>query len=143
MAALIPILLSGVLLAASPGTENDNPPANDGHDQQELTDAQAFSIAAGRILGAASACDQIDRERVSTAANKAAVITAGFATSQDELSTAKDLMKASVDMGRRAVQDGKADCKIVETAFGKLEQVEQHQPTEDDQQPDQQDQQDQ
>ena len=142
MAAMIPILFSGVLLAASPGTGNDNPPANSRQDQQ-LTDAQAFSIAAGRILGAASACDQIDRGRVSTAANKAAVITAGFATSQDELSTAKDLMKASVDMGRRAVQDGKADCKIVETAFGKLEQVEQHQPTEDNQQPGQQDKQDQ
>lgn len=140
MAALIPILFSGVLLAASPGTENDNPPANKNQGQQELTDAQAFSIAAGRILGAASACDQIDRGRVSTAANKAAVITASFATSRDELSTAKDLMKASVDMGRRAVQDGKADCKIVEASFGKLEQVEQQQPTEDDDQPGQQDQ---
>jgi hypothetical protein len=140
MPGLIPILLSGVLLAASPGTQSDNPAGNDKQQgQQELTDAQAFSIAAGRILGAASACDQIDRARVSTAASKAAALTAAVATDEDELSSAKELMKASAAMGRQAVQDGKADCKVVETSFGKLEAVEQQQP-QGDEQPDQQDQ---
>ena len=132
MAALIPILVSGVLLVASPGTENDNPAGNE-KAQQELTDAEAFSIAAGRILGAASACDQIDRDRLSAAASKAAALTAVVASDADELSAAKELMKASAAMGRRAVQDGKADCKIVEASFGQLEQVEQEQPSEDQQ----------
>lgn len=141
MAMLIPILFSGVLLVASPGTQSDNPSSNDTQSgQQELTDAQAFSIAAGRILGAASACDQIDRGRVSTAASKAAQLTVDVAADQDELSSAKELMKASAAQGRQAVQDGKADCKVVETAFGKLEQIETEQPSEGDGQPSQQDQ---
>jgi hypothetical protein len=140
MATLIPILLSSALLVASPGTQGDNPAGNDEQGQRELTEAQAFSIAAGRILGAASACDQIERTRVSTAASKAAALTAAVATDDDELSSAKELMKASAVMGRQAVQDGKADCKIVEASFGKLEQIEQEQPSEGDEQPGQQDQ---
>src|SRR5947209_1605703 len=69
MAAPIPFLLSSVLLVASPGSEGNNPPGNNdqqnqNQQNQELTGAQAFSVAAGRILGAASACDQIDRTRV-------------------------------------------------------------------------------
>jgi hypothetical protein len=132
MATLISILFSGVLLIASPGTQTDNPSGNDKQGQQELTDAQAFSIAAGRILGAASACDQIERGRVSTAASKAAALTAAVASDDNELSSAKELMKASAVMGRQAVQDGKADSKIVETSFGKLEQIEQQDPSEGD-----------
>jgi hypothetical protein len=136
MATLIPLLFSGVLLVASPGTGGDNSSDNGKQQgQQELTDAQAFSVAAGRILGAASACDQIDRGRVSSAANKAAELTVAVASDQDELSSAKELMKASAVMGRQAVQDGKADCKVVETAFGKLEKIEQEEPGEEDQQP--------
>ncbi len=141
MATLISMLFSGVLLVTSPGTQSDNPAGNDKRQgQQELTDAQAFSIAAGRILGAASACDQIDRGRVSTAATKAAALTVAVATDEDELSSAKELMKASAAMGRQAVQDGKADCKVVETAFGKLEQIEQEDPGNAAQQPGQPDQ---
>ena len=137
MATLIPLLFSGVLLVAAPGTQGDNPSSNHKQGQQELTVAQAFSIAAGRILGAASACDQIDRGRVSTAASKAAALTAAVATDDDELSSAKELMKASALMGRQAVQDGKADCKIVEASFGKLEQIEQQDPSEGGDKPDQ------
>ena len=142
MAALIPFLLSTVLLVTSPGSEGNNPPSdNDQPNQdqrsQELTDAQTFSVAAGRILGAASACDQIDRTRVSTAAGKATALAAAASSDDDEASTAQQMMKASAVMGRQAVQDGKADCKIVEASFVKLETIEQQQPMDEDQQQDQ------
>jgi len=122
MASLIAFVLSSVLLVASPGNGDIPQGGNDQQDQspggndqqgQQLTNAQLFSVAAGRILGAASACDQIDRARVSTAASKAATLTAAVAADEDELSTAKELMKASAQVGRQAVQDGKADCNVV------------------------------
>ena len=137
MAALIPFLLSSVLLVASPGSEGDNPPGNNDQQNQALTDAQAFSVAAGRILGAASACEQIDRGRVSTAAGKATALAASAAADDDEASTAQQMMKASAVMGRQAVQEGKADCKIVEASFTKLETIEQQQPMDEEQQQDQ------
>ena len=134
MASLIPLVVSAALLAASPGNGDTSPDNNDQQGQQ-LTDAQVFSVAAGRILGAATACDQIDRARVSTAASKAATLAASVAADEDELSTAKELMKASALMGRRAVQVGKADCKVVEVSFSKLEEIEQQQPLDEDNEP--------
>lgn len=134
MASLIPLVVSAALLVASPGNGDTSPDNNDQQGQQ-LTDAQVFSVAAGRILGAATACDQIDRARVSTAASKAATLAASVAADEDELSTAKELMKASALMGRRAVQDGKADCKVVEVSFSKLEEIEQQQPLDEDNEP--------
>jgi hypothetical protein len=148
MASLIPFVLSSALLVASPGNGDTPPGGNNqqdqspgGNDQQgrKLTDAQAFSVAAGRILGAASACDQIDRARVSTAASKAATLTAAVAADEDELSTARQLMKASALVGRQTVEDGKADCNVVESSFSKLEKIEQQQPLGDGPQPDQPD----
>jgi hypothetical protein len=147
MASLIAFVLSSVLLVASPGNGDISPGGNDQQDQspggndqqgQQLTNAQVFSVAAGRILGAASACDQIDRARVSTAASKAATLTAAVAADEDELSTAKELMQASAQVGRQAVQDGKADCNVVEASFSKLEKIEQQRPGEN-HQPDQPD----
>lgn len=138
MASLIPFVLSAALLVASPGNGDTSPDNNDQQGRQ-LTDAQVFSVAAGRILGAATACDQIDRARVSTAASKAATLAASVAANEDELSTVKELMKASALMGRRAVQDGKADCKVVEASFSKLEEIEQQQPLGKDDQPGQPD----
>jgi hypothetical protein len=137
MASLIAFVLSSVLLVASPGN-GDIPPGGNDQQGQQLTSAQVFSVAAGRILGAASACDQIDRARVSTAASKAATLTAAVAADEDELSTAKELMQASAQVGRQAVQDGKADCNVVEASFSKLEKIEQQQPGEN-HQPDQPD----
>ena len=137
MASLIPFVLSSALLVASPG--DGNTPGDNDQQDQELTEAQAFSVAAGRILGAASACDQIDRARVSTAVSKAAALASAAAADDDERSTAKELMKASAAMGRQAVQDGKADCKVVEASFGKLEQIEQQPPLGEDHQQDQRD----
>jgi len=142
MASLIAFLLSSALLVVPPRTGNDQAdqaPGDNDQQGQQLTDAKAFSIPAGRILGAASACDQIDRARVSTATSKAATLTAAAAADEEELSAAKELMKASALVGRQAVQDGKADCGIVEASFSKLEKIEQQQPLGEDHQPDQPD----
>ena len=64
--------------------------------------------------------------------------TASASADDQEASTAQQMMKASAVMGRQAVQDGKADCKIVEASFTKLETIEQQQPMDEDQQQDQQ-----
>jgi hypothetical protein len=47
-------------------------------------------------------------------------------------------MQASAQVGRQAVQDGKADCNVVEASFSKLEKIEQQRPGEN-HQPDQPD----
>jgi hypothetical protein len=108
MVSLIPFVLSGPLLAASPG-DGDSPPGDSDQQDRQLADSRVSSVAA------AAAADE------------------------DELSTAKQLMKVSAMMGRQAVQDGKADCKVVEASFGRLEEIEQQQPLCEEHQPDQPD----
>jgi hypothetical protein len=64
MATLISLVLSAALLAASPGFP-------EGGGRMDLTQAQAFSVAAN-VLGAATACDQIAHDHVSETAREIA-----------------------------------------------------------------------
>ena len=48
-------------------------------------------------------------------------------------------MMGSALVGWQAVQDGKADCSVVEASCSKLEKIEQEQPLGEDHQPDQPD----
>ena len=133
----IPLSLAAILLFAAPvaagasvlrvagsgGQPNFGGSQQD--DQDSVSDAQVFSIVAGQILGAASACQQIDSNRVSAATLKAVIITKASAQSQEDLDVSRQAMLHAADSGRLAVKNGGADCKRVSVSFTKLEQVEQ------------------
>jgi hypothetical protein len=129
MNAYLPIALVGALLAgapvlaqqdAPPGMQKRGPPGGPGSD---LTDAQAFSAVAGKIVGAAAECDTISKDRVSAATKKAASITSSTATSDDELSTAAALFTDAANAGKVAVRSGRANCQTVELSLSKLEKI--------------------
>ncbi len=130
MASRLSFALAGALLAASPALAQQGAPpgsAPSGEAQNpgpELTDAQAFSAAAGKIIGAASACDTISKERVSAAAEKASSLTSSVAADDDELTSAQELFNDAADVGKAAVKNGNASCSAVEVSFAKLEQIE-------------------
>lgn len=89
-----------------------------------MSDAQAFSLIAGQILGAASVCKQIDAGRVSAATQKAVTIAKLSAASQEDIDTSRQVMIEAADSGVDAVKNGGADCGRVSVSFTKLEQVE-------------------
>jgi len=114
MMTLIPLLLSTTLFVASP--------TDDFTGGDTAAKAQAFSMAAG-VLGAATACDQIARDQLSQTAKMVSALAAAQANDLDELSSINRLLMVSAAAGRQALQDGKTDCKTVETSFQQLEQV--------------------
>jgi hypothetical protein len=130
MTAYLRCALVGALLVASPAlAQQDSSPGpaprqapNAG---PELTEAQAFSAVAGKIVGAASACDTIDKDRVSAAAQKVPEITSSVVADDDELTTAQQLFNDATEYGKAAVESGSASCSTVETSLAKLEQIEQ------------------
>jgi hypothetical protein len=92
--------------------------------QTQVTDAQAFSIVAGQILGAAAACTQIDAARVSAATDKAVGIATETADDDADVAASRKLMIGAAQKGQKAVRDGDADCAAVQVSFAKLEQIE-------------------
>jgi hypothetical protein len=112
MAPTIPFMLSAVLLAASPVNTEDG----------AMSSAQAFLVAAN-ILGAATGCDQIARDQLSATARQVSALAAAHADNLEQLATIERLLIASAVAGKQALQDGKTDCKTVETSFNRLEQI--------------------
>ncbi len=126
------LILAGALLGASPiafaapalAADDDTqaaPPSSG--PEGELTQAQVFSAVAGKIVGAASACDSIPRERVSAAAKQASDIVTATVEDDDELAGAQALFNDAAKVGKDAVPKGGADCDVVETSLSKLEQI--------------------
>jgi len=124
MAAYLPLALVGALLIGPPAMGQQGAPPTVAQDSDsELTDAQAFSAVAGKIVGAASECDTISKDRVSAAAKKAASITSSVAADDDEIASAEQVFTEAADVGKAAVRSGKANCSTVELSLAKLEQL--------------------
>jgi len=113
MASAIPLVLSALVLAASPTDEME-----DG----AILQAQAF-LTAANILGAATACDQIARNELSATARQLAALAEAQADNREELAMIDRLLMASAVAGNKALQDGKTDCKTVEASFNRLERI--------------------
>ena len=128
------LILAGALLAASPvalaapawAADDDAQAPGGTGPEGELTQAQVFSAVAGKIVGAASACNSIPKERVSAAAKEASDVVTASVEDDDELAGAQALFNDAAKVGKDAVQKGGADCHVVETSLTKLEQI-QHQ----------------
>jgi hypothetical protein len=113
MTPAIPLVLSAALLAASPLDD-----MGDG----VVSGPRAFLVAAN-ILGAATECDQIARDQLSATARQVAALAAAQADDLEELATIDRLLIASAAAGKKALQDGKTDCKTVEASFNRLEEI--------------------
>ena len=113
MTPAIPLVLSAVVLAASP---------LDHMGDRAISGTQAFLVAAN-ILGAATGCDQIARDQLSATARQVSALAAAQADNLEELATIDRLLLASAATGKKALQDGKTDCKTVEASFNRLEQI--------------------
>jgi hypothetical protein len=124
MTAYLRFALVGALLFASPTLAQEDSRATAPKVAPELTDAQAFSAVAGKIVGAASACDTIDKDRVSAAAEKVSVIASSVVADDDELTSAQQLFNEATKFGKAAVESGSASCATVEVSLAKLEQIE-------------------
>jgi uncharacterized protein (DUF1810 family) len=115
--------LAAVLIATPAMAQRALSPKVAPHAGADLTDAQAFSALAGKIVGAASECDTISKDRVSAATKKVASITSSVAANDDELSAAAALFAEAADAGKAAVRSGNANCRTVELSLAKLEHI--------------------
>jgi len=123
MKIYVRLALAGAMLASTPAlAQHAAPPGGAPKPGPELTDAEAFSAAAGKIVGAASVCDTISKDRVSAATKKAASITSSVVEDDDELASAQELFNEGTDVGKTAVESGGANCNTVEMSLAKLEQ---------------------
>ena len=127
MARILPVLVAGLLTVAIP-VGAQSLPQDDQDDSAstsrtvELTDTELFSAMAGNIVGAATACKDIDHDRVSNATDKVASLVDSTSADEKEQSLSKILFLRSVGGGRAAVRSGEVDCGMVDSSLTKLEQ---------------------
>jgi hypothetical protein len=94
-----------------------------GEPRNALSEAEAFSATAGTVLGAASACDEISKDRISAAAERVALILETTASSEDELAASRRLLAESIGTGKDAVRSGQTNCPRVEASLTQIEQI--------------------
>jgi hypothetical protein len=108
--------LAAAIMAATPSAVRAQT-----DEQQPLTNAEMISASTGLVIGAASACPEVSRERVSAIMDKAAQAVAAAATDEDELTSAHDLFRENAETGRNQVNAGDVDCDQVNVAVAELE----------------------
>ena len=126
MPAQFSLLLAGALLIGLPHPISSD--ENLSQDRQAPSSLEVFSAVAGRVVGAASLCDQISAERVSAATQKAAMIASLQAADDQESASARNLFANGAVVGMDALKSGQADCNIVAASLTSLERVERKMP---------------
>ncbi|HJT08124.1 MAG TPA: hypothetical protein VJ747_14420 [Stellaceae bacterium] len=116
MALHLAIALLGATLIGSPESGTTVPPGD-----TPPTRAEAFAAAAGQVLGAASACDKVERDRLDTAAHRVGETVQDEVEDDDELTSAHDMFVDSVALGRRSIASGEIDCDAAEARLAELE----------------------
>lgn len=117
MSTSLSIALTAALLAASP---TPAPPGGSGEKSQ--MDMQVFASAAN-VMGAATACDQVSRKRLSAAAGELAALATAKVLSVEEVAAIERVLMVSAMAGLQALKDGKTDCNEVEASFTDLEKA--------------------
>jgi hypothetical protein len=103
------------------GEQDEGAPGGDGQKVQ-LTDTELFSAVAGNIVGAATLCRQINKDRVTSATDQVAALVSATSADKEEQSLSKLLFMHNVGGGRQAVQTGEVECSAVDDSLTKLEQ---------------------
>ena len=91
----------------------------------ELTDTELFSAMAGNIIGAATLCQDIGKDRVSTATDGVSAVVVATSADPDEQNLSKLLFMHNIGGGRQAVRSGEVDCQTVDQSLDKLQQFSQ------------------
>jgi hypothetical protein len=115
MAIQLVIALAGALAGA--------PMADATPLDEDYTDTEAMSVASGQVLGAATMCDNIPKERVKAAAAKIGELTQRSASDDDELASAQDLFKQAFREGGDAIASGELDCDHASLALTDMEEA--------------------
>jgi hypothetical protein len=111
---MFPLLLAFNLTLAAASDDNPKyaPPA--------VAAAQARLDHAGSVIGAASLCPQIERQRVREAlAKMRALIKKGV--DNDQYYAAHRIFDKGIDKGKAAIRSRESDCSRAETDLGGLE----------------------
>ena len=107
-----PLILAGLLLAASPGGD----PA-----QQQMAEIATLSASAGELLGAASACREISRDRILAVGQKVSDIVTATVSGGDKLAVLEEIFADSAADGKKSVQSGRTDCAAVARSLSEIE----------------------
>jgi branched-chain amino acid transport system substrate-binding protein len=82
---------------------------------------RSLASRVGHVLGAASACPSVARERIKGITDKIADVIKGGASSQDEVSSIFEVFNAGSTDGARAVALTQVDCATAERELSELE----------------------
>jgi hypothetical protein len=93
--------------------------------QVELTDTELFSAMAGNIVGAASLCKDIGKDRVTEATDGVSAVVVATSADADEQKLSKLLFMQNIGGGRQAVRSGEIDCRTVDESLDRLKQFSQ------------------
>ena len=116
MALHLAIALAGVTLIGSPDSGSTTPP-----NEMPVTRAQTLAASAGAVLGAASACDKIEKGRLDSAAQSVGEAVQGEVDDDDELTSAHDMFVEGIAAGRRSIASGDVDCDAAAARLADLE----------------------
>ena len=87
----------------------------------DISGAQVAAVHYGRILGAAAQCQDIDRQRVSSATHLASAAVHAKARSNQDLENARGSFETAAMDGGTQVSAGKESCSDAEAALKRVE----------------------
>jgi hypothetical protein len=89
--------------------------------RQQLTEAEKIAETLGVVVGAASCCDSVTEERLSSVVPKLKHLVTSTANDGADAEAANDRFAIAIDAGRAAVESGKIDPEEAEDALSELE----------------------
>jgi hypothetical protein len=87
-----------------------------------MTDAQRMAQTLGVIIGAASCCEQVTEERVTTVAVKLKQLVSATAEDGADAEAANEQFFAGLEVGKTAAESGRIDPEQAEAALVELEE---------------------
>jgi ABC-type branched-subunit amino acid transport system substrate-binding protein len=103
--------------------QRSEPPASAAQRSEKVQAAQALATRVGQILGAATACRDIARPRVTAMTNMLMEVFKASTPSPDELNSIRQLYEKSLADGQSAVSNRRLDCAAADRNLANLEKA--------------------
>ena len=87
-----------------------------------MTDAQRMAQTLGVVIGAASCCEQVTEERVTSVAVKLKQLVSATAEDMADAEAANERFSAALEAGKTAAESGRIDPERAEAALVELEE---------------------
>ncbi len=87
-----------------------------------MTDAQRMAQTLGVVIGAASCCEQVTEERVTSVAAKLRQLVSATAEDVADAEAANERFSAALEAGKTAAESGRIDPEQAEAALVELEE---------------------